>query len=224
MRSIRRRTALAVAALGITAALAVPAMALFLSPTAGAGHVAPDAISVQTDGDERLQFQMNQPLAGQVDLSPNQAFQRIVPGDGCVALPVTAAPNQGVRCDAAQLTRLRVGLSPDADSFFHGTGTQAFNEIDDEVSAGAGPDFITTRNGDDVVNGGTGDDRLVTGAGADQVTGGTGEDGIDAGPGADAVNVRDGETDTVACGTGFDTVAADPSDAIAPDCERVSRI
>jgi len=39
--------------------------------------------------------------------------------------------------------------------------------------------------------------------------------------GNDRIDVRGGGTDTVFCGPGRDTVAADPSDRIAPDCEEV---
>lgn len=43
------------------------------------------------------------------------------------------------------------------------------------------------------------------------------------GSGDDKVYVRDGETDTVDCGPGFDEVLAARSDVVSPNCERVSR-
>ena len=41
--------------------------------------------------------------------------------------------------------------------------------------------------------------------------------------GNDRIDVRSGGTDTVFCGPGRDTVLADPTDRIAPDCEVVRR-
>jgi hypothetical protein len=41
--------------------------------------------------------------------------------------------------------------------------------------------------------------------------------------GNDRIDVRGGGTDTVFCGPGRDTVLADATDRIAPDCERVTR-
>jgi Ca2+-binding RTX toxin-like protein len=61
------------------------------------------------------------------------------------------------------------------------------------------------------------------GAGRDFIIGGNGKDTIDAGPGADFVQVApDGFADTVVCGTGNDTVRADPLDTVAADCEQVT--
>jgi RTX calcium-binding nonapeptide repeat (4 copies) len=81
--------------------------------------------------------------------------------------------------------------------------------------------------------GGDGDDGLWTsdgraymaqgGAGRDFIVGGSGKDTIDAGPGADYVQVApDNFGDTIVCGTGDDTVRADPLDTVAADCEHVT--
>jgi len=69
--------------------------------------------------------------------------------------------------------------------------------------------------GDDTPN------RLSGGGGDDIITGGLGEDTIDAGPGDDTIAARDGIVDTLACGTGADSVTADPVDLTAADCEEV---
>ena len=76
----------------------------------------------------------------------------------------------------------------------------------------------------DVLRGLGGTDRLVAGSGADFLQGGAGRDTQDAGPGADLVATSyDGARDVVRCGTGFDVVNADLSDAVARDCELVGR-
>lgn len=83
----------------------------------------------------------------------------------------------------------------------------------------------------DVIDGRGGDDRIAAGNGHDEITGGRGRDRILAGPGNDEVQARDGERDTIACGTNpkewstreRDVVVADRLDAVAKDCERVTR-
>jgi hypothetical protein len=46
---------------------------------------------------------------------------------------------------------------------------------------------------------------------------------VAAGDGDDAIRVRDGATDRISCGGGRDRAVADRSDAVARDCEAVSR-
>jgi hypothetical protein len=76
----------------------------------------------------------------------------------------------------------------------------------------------------DALFGRGGNDRLVGGAGADFLHGGPGRDLLDAGPGNDRVAAQyDGGRDRVLCGRGLDVVNADLLDAVAPDCELVSR-
>ena len=41
--------------------------------------------------------------------------------------------------------------------------------------------------------------------------------------GNDTIDVRGGESDSVSCGAGDDTVTADPNDVIDADCEHVER-
>jgi Ca2+-binding RTX toxin-like protein len=105
------------------------------------------------------------------------------------------------------------------------------------VRAAGGSDTIHSGDGADTVDGGAGDDQIDAGFGDDVITGGPGRDTIsadrqggDCGPlwckypyGNDTVDVRDGEVDSVTCGAGDDTVKADPSDVVAPDCEHVER-
>ena len=59
--------------------------------------------------------------------------------------------------------------------------------------------------------------------GADVLTGGLGRDTLDGGSGNDQLMARDGIADSVRCGGGIDTVAADAFDSASSDCESVSR-
>jgi Ca2+-binding RTX toxin-like protein len=100
-----------------------------------------------------------------------------------------------------------------------------------------GDDDLKTSGGNDALDGGAGDDTIDAGYGDDRIVGGPGKDNIfadlrggDCSPlwcttpyGNDTVDVRDGEIDSVSCGTGQDKVAADANDVVAPDCETVLR-
>jgi hypothetical protein len=112
----------------------------------------------------------------------------------------------------------------------------------DDLSGGWGDDvLISTRSssrffhGD--ADGGFGNDVIAAPAtgprlpwtwtmngrwGNDTILGSPGNDTIAGGPGNDAIDVSgDGQADTVSCGWGRDTVAADDDDTVAADCERV---
>jgi hypothetical protein len=65
--------------------------------------------------------------------------------------------------------------------------------------------------------------RIVGTSRADLLLGTLGADRIVAGAGNDRIDVAGGGRDRVSCGPGADLVAADRSDAIAADCEVVSR-
>ena len=88
--------------------------------------------------------------------------------------------------------------------------------------------------GDDVevVEGGSGGDALTgNGAantllghgGADDLNGGAGADNHQGGAGNDRIDSRDSASDSVSCGPGQDSVAADLADLVGSDCESVSR-
>jgi hypothetical protein len=83
--------------------------------------------------------------------------------------------------------------------------------------------------GRDIVVGDFGSDRVVGGEGPDWLVDGplrdTSKDTLSGGDGEDAfiVNNRPARRDIVSCGSGFDRVAADTEDEVAPDCERVGR-
>ncbi len=76
----------------------------------------------------------------------------------------------------------------------------------------------------DTIEGLGGDDDLRGLGGPDLIDGGPGRDLIRGGDGTDfIVGEGDAARDDIACGAGADTVSADLSDAVAVDCETVSR-
>jgi Ca2+-binding RTX toxin-like protein len=113
----------------------------------------------------------------------------------------------------------------------------------DNVLGGAGKDCLVcaTRQhrfftGDKNLDGGPGNDFLWSGKGTDNVLGDAGndllsDDGgrefskdiLSGGPGNDVIDVLHYRSarDRVVCGSGFDRVAANSKDVVAPDCEKV---
>ena len=113
----------------------------------------------------------------------------------------------------------------------------------DTLLGGSGKDCLLclTRQGrffagDKNLLGGTGNDFIWAGKGSDDVVGAEGndlliDDGVrefsrdtfSGGPGNDAIDVMHYRSarDRVVCGGGFDRVAADSKDVVAPDCEKV---
>ena len=108
-------------------------------------------------------------------------------------------------------------------------GTLVGNGGDDVLIAGdAHGDTVDGGAGADLVEGGFGDDRLAGGPGRDTVNGDRksrcNEYSCDLFvAGNDTIEVRDGEVDSVTCGTGADRVVADQDDVVAADCETVDR-
>jgi len=93
---------------------------------------------------------------------------------------------------------------------------------------GGGSKNVYGGSGNDFVGGGNGPDNVIGGDGIDYVADGdvvkdTSGDNVSAGAGNDGVQVVNvtPTKDRVSCGGGFDRVAADRKDVIAPDCERV---
>lgn len=71
--------------------------------------------------------------------------------------------------------------------------------------------------------GGGGADKLSGNDQANEILGGKGGDTISGRGGQDTIEARDSVKDTIACGTGSDTVNADYIDVVAADCETVKR-
>lgn len=76
---------------------------------------------------------------------------------------------------------------------------------------------------DDRLFGGPGDDVQFAGPGNDVLDGGPGRDLMLGDAGSDTMRSRDSARDVVRCGSGKDSVIADRRDAVAKDCEKVSR-
>ena len=113
----------------------------------------------------------------------------------------------------------------------------------DNLLGGPGKDCLlcvtaSLRNtgGDKILLGGPGNDDVWAGKGSDIVVGGEGndlliddvfrefsKDKFSGGPGNDVIDVMHYRSarDLVVCGSGFDRVAADRKDVVAPDCEKV---
>ena len=83
-------------------------------------------------------------------------------------------------------------------------------------------EWICGRPGWDSIDGRGGNDYIEAGSGVDTVIAGPGRDRVDGGGGGDTIRVRDGERDSVDCGTEQDTVYADRKDVLR-HCERVRR-
>jgi Ca2+-binding RTX toxin-like protein len=91
-----------------------------------------------------------------------------------------------------------------------GTTDPAYCALSNNETVG-GDDYISAGNGDDIVEGGVGDDTIYAGFGRDRIEGEAGDDIIFA---------KDGEVDTIDCGTGIDLVTADARDIVSANCER----
>jgi Ca2+-binding RTX toxin-like protein len=94
----------------------------------------------------------------------------------------------------------------------------------DVLAGGSGDDYLRGSAGQDLLTGGSGRDRLVGAGGKDRIRGGPGRDFVSGGGANDRIEVRDGERDTVSCGSGKDVVKADERDRIARSCETVIRL
>jgi hypothetical protein len=94
---------------------------------------------------------------------------------------------------------------------------------DDTLNGGDGPDTIQGGNGNDTMTASVGSDTFSGGAGNDTMEGGTGVDHFSGGAGADSIDARDGNAESVACGTEVDSVDVDLRDTVLDDCENVDR-
>jgi Ca2+-binding RTX toxin-like protein len=93
----------------------------------------------------------------------------------------------------------------------------------DSLGGGDGADVLIGGDGGDQLDGEAGPDVIKGGRGADWITGGAERNRIDAGPGNDMISSANAVAETVSCGSGRDTIWADPSDRLV-GCERVHRI
>jgi Ca2+-binding RTX toxin-like protein len=111
----------------------------------------------------------------------------------------------------------------------------------DTLSGEGGNDSLSGEEGDDILNGGDQNDTIAGGAGKDRIRGGAGSDSLggdagnddldgeagtdrySAGSGDDTLDSRDGEKDTIDCGTGVDSVDADLKDSVQDSCENLDQ-
>jgi hypothetical protein len=129
-----------------------------------------------------------------------------------IALSIEVVPPASGRCDPLN-TYTGSRLGDDYGGFAH---------AGDVIHGRAGGDSLRGNSGADCVYGGRGGDRLAGMDGADLIAGGGGRDDVGAGEGNDRVLVRDGQEDTVRCGSGRDFVKADRLDRLS-GCERIRR-
>ena len=84
------------------------------------------------------------------------------------------------------------------------------NDGNDTLKGGGGNDRLYGGNGKDSLYGESGNDQLNGDAGDDTIDGGSGTDTIYGGGGNDTINAKDGQRDTIYCGTGdYDAVVYD---------------
>ncbi len=121
----------------------------------------------------------------------------------------------------------RIGTA--GDDAFDGRGGS------DNLLGMAGQDCLLGSGGNDNIVGGAGNDTLSGGAdndnmtgddGADDMTGGAGKDDFAGGAGNDVIDAFDAPAtvaERIVCGSGIDTVYANPADKVGGDCEVVVR-
>jgi hypothetical protein len=120
-------------------------------------------------------------------------------------------------CPLAGVRRIRIDLADREDRATVALGLPV------TLLGGSGADGLTGGAGADEITGGEGNDGIAGGPGDDVISGDQGADSLDGGDGGDRIAARDGEADTVTCGPGADAVDADGADAVAADCESVTR-
>ncbi|MBJ7331617.1 MAG: hypothetical protein JHC95_17110 [Solirubrobacteraceae bacterium] len=166
---------------------------------------------------------------------------------GSAADAITAGPVGSVLVGGPGADTLTGGSA--GDQLFGGTEADATGSGDDTLDGAGGADVLRGGDGtdtatyatraaaviaslDDIANDGaageqdnirTDVENLVGGSGPDTLTGSDGRNVLDGGPGGDTILARDGQTDTVVCGSGTDSVVADAADVVAADCESVDQ-
>jgi hypothetical protein len=113
------------------------------------------------------------------------------------------------------------------DSIFGYGGNDTINGRGgkDELWGGLDTDTVYGQGANDTLHGEGGNDTLYGGPNDDELRGGDGVDILTSQGGNDRLYDRDGnaaERDKFTCGTGDDTVQADPTDSVARSCEHVN--
>ena len=114
-----------------------------------------------------------------------------------------------------------------SDSIFGHGGNDTINGFgrQDELWGGFGADTVYGQGSNDTLHGEGGNDTLAGGPGDDELRGADGVDVLNGGADDDRLYDKDGNTaerDKFNCGTGNDTVRADPTDRVLANCENVN--
>ena len=114
-----------------------------------------------------------------------------------------------------------------SDTIFGFGGNDTINGFgrQDELWGGFGADTMYGQGSNDTLHGEGGNDTLAGGPGDDELRGADGVDILNGGADDDRLYDKDGnaaERDRFNCGTGNDTVRADPTDQILASCENVN--
>jgi Ca2+-binding RTX toxin-like protein len=131
---------------------------------------------------------------------------------------------------SARSAAVTVSLNNVADDGQDPGGDNVLADVEN-VDGGSAGDRLTGSSADNVLSGGAGDDVLVGSGGNDRLYGSAGNDTLDGeqpsamagrdrlngGGGDDRIYAYDGERDHIDCGSGNDTVDADPIDDLR-DC------
>jgi Ca2+-binding RTX toxin-like protein len=186
----------------------------FLSSVAPVGTIRLHT-KITTAGEQTLRATVRHALS---DVNPGNNVATVVVGAKPAAQAPAVAPPANVGAvttiGTAAANTLRGTSRPDT---IRGLGGN------DRLFGAGGVDRLFGDAGHDWLYGDGGNDRLFGGPGNDRLFGGPGRDVIEGGGGRDVVSARDRTRDTIRCGAGRDSVTADRVDAVARDCERVTR-
>ena len=146
-------------------------------------------------------------------------------GDGCQMQANVYYQGQVAECPAQGIDLLDIRLGAENDYVF--VAPMSRPNVPALVAGGPGNDDATGAMLADRIFGEGGSDQLAGREGADVLVGGAGDDDIKTGALSYGDNGQrrstdDNAVDRVWCGTGFDSVTADPTDVVAKDCEVVN--
>jgi hypothetical protein len=175
------------------------------------------------DGDDAVD--MSVPLPGELlggggnDVLTGGPANDALAGDRSLA-PTSGAPGDDVLDAGAGADLVEGGLGN--DSFEGGPGSDSADYSSSPTPVAVDLSITSAQST------GAGDDRLggienlIGGAAGDRLSGNDVVNAISGGSGDDLISVRDQSADAADCGSGLDSVEADPSDSIAADCEDIS--
>lgn len=208
----------------VFAALALPAAA-----PAATLSIKPNAES----GGKRIQFlagpgELNQLNANLFDdrfVFQDSSKPPFTAGDGCRMQTNMYHQGEVAECPAQGIDMLDIRLGAENDYAF--VAAMSRPNVPVLIAAGPGNDDTTGALLADRIFGEGGADQLVGREGGDVLVGGAGDDDIKTGTLYYAENGQrrtsdDNAADKVWCGTGIDSVTADPGDIVAKDCEIVN--